>query len=196
MPSAIPQQAANRWAFKEWGIICAALAAGRQSVILRKGGIHEGTEGFQVQHREFWLFPTGYHQNEEELSEAGALWARSQNAPPRFPCVQHYVLIESVTRITEVTTLARLEPLHIWSPTTILERFHYRTPGLFALGVRVLELPQPIPLVDSPHFAGCRSWVDLPEDLSTAALRPVLDDKAHRHAQDQLQIALSGSISC
>ena len=33
-------------AFKEWAIICEALGAGVQSIILRKGGIHEGREGF------------------------------------------------------------------------------------------------------------------------------------------------------
>lgn len=33
-------------AFKEWDIVCKALEEGRQSLILRKGGIHEGREGF------------------------------------------------------------------------------------------------------------------------------------------------------
>ena len=49
----------NQIAFKEWAVVCAALASGQQSLILRKGGIHEGRDGFRVAHREFWLFPTG-----------------------------------------------------------------------------------------------------------------------------------------
>src|ERR1700722_13719814 len=34
-------QSVNRFAFKEWAVTCQALAAGRQSLLLRKGGIHE-----------------------------------------------------------------------------------------------------------------------------------------------------------
>jgi hypothetical protein len=33
-------------AFKEWAIVCEALGRGGQSIILRKGGIAEGREGF------------------------------------------------------------------------------------------------------------------------------------------------------
>jgi hypothetical protein len=41
-------------AFKEWAVVCEALGSGRQSVILRKGGIAEGREGFAFLHREFF----------------------------------------------------------------------------------------------------------------------------------------------
>ena len=48
--------------FKEWAVVCEALGAGGQSVIIRKGGIVEGREGFQFRHREFFLFPTFFHE--------------------------------------------------------------------------------------------------------------------------------------
>mgnify|MGYP003343766761 CR=1 FL=1 len=57
-------------AFKEWAVICAELAAGRQSVILRKGGISEGAGGFRVEHPAFLLFPTLYHQQREKVLPA------------------------------------------------------------------------------------------------------------------------------
>ena len=60
-------QASQQMAFKEWAAICAALGDGRQSLIVRKGGIHEGREGFRVAHDEFWLFPTGFHQQRDEI---------------------------------------------------------------------------------------------------------------------------------
>ena len=44
-------------AFKEWAVVCEALGDGRQSIILRKGGIAEGREGFAFAHGEFFLFP-------------------------------------------------------------------------------------------------------------------------------------------
>ena len=49
-------------AFKEWAIICQALAEGRQALILRKGGIAESTGEFQLEQMRFWLFPTYVHQ--------------------------------------------------------------------------------------------------------------------------------------
>ena len=58
-----------RMAFKEWSVVCAALGNGEQSLILRKGGIQELSGGFQVSHREFWLYPTKFHQQTDALNE-------------------------------------------------------------------------------------------------------------------------------
>ena len=57
-------------AFKEWAGICDALIAGRQSIVVRKGGISEsaGPGVFVPEHSEFWLFPTWVHQAEQGLS--------------------------------------------------------------------------------------------------------------------------------
>ena len=48
--------------FKEWALVCAALEQGRQSILLRKGGIAEGRTRFSFQYREFFLFPTWFHE--------------------------------------------------------------------------------------------------------------------------------------
>ena len=45
-------------AFKEWAIVCEALGSGRQSILIRKGGVAEGRSGFAYEHSEFFLFPT------------------------------------------------------------------------------------------------------------------------------------------
>ena len=51
--------------FKEWAVIVEALGQGEQIVILRKGGIAEGRDGFRAEHERFWLFPTRFHQQAE-----------------------------------------------------------------------------------------------------------------------------------
>src|SRR6185503_19675716 len=56
-----------RTAFKEWAIVVDALGRGEQIIILRKGGIHEGKGGFQLEHPRFWLFPTLFHQQRESV---------------------------------------------------------------------------------------------------------------------------------
>ena len=45
-------------ALKEWAIVCKALEEGRQVLLLRKGGIMEYRQGFEVKHNNFLLFPT------------------------------------------------------------------------------------------------------------------------------------------
>ena len=57
-----------RFGFKEWAVICRALAIGRQALILRKGGIAEGRAGFAFQHEEFFLFPTWFHEQLERTT--------------------------------------------------------------------------------------------------------------------------------
>ena len=54
-------------AFKDWSLVCDALGQGRQSLILRKGGIAEGRQGFRFKHEAFFLFPTQYHQQAERV---------------------------------------------------------------------------------------------------------------------------------
>lgn len=42
-------------AFKEWAVICRAIATGRQDIILRKGGIVEPGGSFQLVAENFYL---------------------------------------------------------------------------------------------------------------------------------------------
>src|SRR5258707_4808384 len=56
-----------RFAFKEWAVICQALAEGRQALILRKGGIAEHGGGFRVEPTPFWLYPPYFHEKQSGL---------------------------------------------------------------------------------------------------------------------------------
>ena len=65
--SLLPDQCAI--AFKEWSEICQVLADGRQTLIVRKGGIREGPGGFSPEHQAFWLYPTYVHQAQQGLRD-------------------------------------------------------------------------------------------------------------------------------
>src|SRR5688572_5262360 len=72
-----------QYAFKEWAVICAALAQGRQSLILRKGGIDEDAGDFRVERPRFWLYPTYTHQQNVGIQdEARPLLAEVIAAQP------------------------------------------------------------------------------------------------------------------
>ena len=47
---------------KEWATVVKALEQGKQTVILRKGGILETASGFKIESKKFFLFPTWEHQ--------------------------------------------------------------------------------------------------------------------------------------
>ena len=172
-------QSSNHIAFKEWAVICAALGDGLQSLILRKGGIQEGPGGFQVEHREFWLFSTYLHQAADGLiDEAQPLLRRVLADQPRSDLVRIglYAVVHDVFEVREPDVVAHLAGLHAWSTRTVFERFNYKRPGLFVLPVRVYRLAAPFEMPNSEYFAGCRSWVELPSDLPTSGAEPVLSD--------------------
>jgi hypothetical protein len=187
-------QETNHFAFKEWAVICAALAEGRQSLILRKGGIHEGPDGFQVEHREFWLFPTYLHQDSDRvIDEARPLLEQvlREQPAPEFVRIGQYAVVEDVIEVRDPIVLPSLCGLHVWSDRTVDMKFHYKRPGLFVLPVRVYKLRQPLELPNSEYFAGCRSWVELPSDLPTAGAEPVLGDEVFSRRLAAICVATS-----
>jgi hypothetical protein len=186
-------QTANRVAFKEWAVICAALASGRQILILRKGGIHEGRDGFRVRDREFWLFPTAFHQDVSHLTDdARPLLAQVQAQQPPDGTIRltQYAVVHEVHELHSDEAVRSLTGLHVWSSRIVSERFHYKRPGLFALVVRIYNSPRAVDFPDSPYFAGCRSWVDLPQEVSTAGLLPALTDEEFQTSLTAVQDAL------
>ena len=183
-------QVDNHIAFKEWAVVCSALASGRQSLILRKGGIHEGRDGFRVAHREFWLFPTGFHQESDSVApDAQPLLQEvlTRQPPAHEIHIQNYVEVEDVIELHDESRLSSLNHFHILSNKTVDARYHYKNPGLFVVLVRVHQLAAHITIPASPHFAGCRSWVDFPTPVPTEGLSPVLSDKVHTERVSELR---------
>ncbi len=171
-------------AFKEWALVCEALGTGAQSIILRKGGIAEGREGFRFTHPEFFLFPTLFH---EQLAKT--------TLPPGTPMpaaggdriqIKYWARVEWTARIDRLETALRLAPFHIWKEEVVEERFHYdETPGLHLAFLRVFRLGSPWEFPDAPAYGGCRSWVQLPE--APEGMRPVLGEKAHAELNEKLK---------
>jgi hypothetical protein len=160
--------------FKEWSLVCNALGHGTQSVILRKGGIAEGREGFLFRRREFFLFPTFFHEQIAKVRIAAADIA----APGNTIAIRWYAKVERAQRINSVAIAEALAPLHILSIEVVRERFGYKGDGLNVAFVRVFEVSPVWVLQNEKRFAGCRSWIDLPVPPEMK-MRAVLDDSAH-----------------
>ena len=168
-------------AFKEWAVICAALAEGRQSLILRKGGIAEDGGAFRPEHFEFLLYPTYFHEHRAGVKpEFLPLLEQVDATKPPTGTIRftHFVRVESVTHVTDRDVALALDPLYAWTPDVVKQRFHYRTPGLFVFAVRAFQLARPVDVVERPEYAGCKTWVPLVAPIDTSGAMPVVSDEA------------------
>ncbi len=175
--------------FKEWALVCAALGTGEQCIILRKGGIAEGRGGFQFRHREFFLFPTFFHEQLERtrLPNARLPQQVSGEIEIRF-CAK----IEETRVVNDWEKVRALEPLHILQESVVRERFEYDdAPGVQVAFVRVFRLEPVWTFADAARFGGCRSWVDLPAPPAELRLRPVSGDAEHMSQRPLFARALS-----
>ena len=156
-------------AFKEWEAIVEALGQGAQIVILRKGGIAEGKQGFQAKHPKFWLFPTDYHpQWEKTKPELQRFLAPTAARKADQPiALQYFAEVTDAVYLDSWDKVARLDDAHFWADSILRERFDYAErpgmePGLHLLIVRVSRINLPHKLAPSKDYDGCKSWIDVP----------------------------------
>lgn len=172
--------------YKEWEAVCEALGSGRQGVLLRKGGIHEGRAGFSFKHQHFYLFPTRFHAQAGQVRvpvEAAAghgEWEPGDEIPIRWWCEALWA-----RTMTDWGAVRRLEPFHVWSEELVRERFDCgETQQIHCALVRVFALPERWVIPYEKKHGGCRTWVDLPEREAEGFV-PVLTDEefARRRAE-------------
>jgi hypothetical protein len=175
-------------ALKEWAAVEDALASGRLSVLVRKGGIREKRGGFEAEHRAFWIYATGWHQNEHELSPAfrGHLGETPRFAPDEL-ALRVCCFVERALRVEDLDAVARLGDLQPFAAETLRSRFEYRgRPYLHVLLVRAQVLPEPLVIPNTPAYEGCVSWVALDRALSPADAVPALPDDAFAALRDEV----------
>lgn len=188
-------------AFKEWALVCEALGNGEQSVILRKGGIAEGRNGFGFEHKEFYLFPTWFHGQVEKIRR------EEVTLPEQVPqelTLNFAATIEWSGKITDKEAVHRLRELHVLDASVIEERFEYDTGkngdsdspavgGIHVAFVRVYRLEPPATMPMEKRFGGCRSWVELPE-IAPGAMVSVLSDEEHERRKGLFSQLLGISV--
>lgn len=168
-------------ALKEWEIVCNALTSGQQHLIFRKGGIHEGREGFSFKHDTFALFPTHFHTQAEHVTVA-PIDKKSDWQQGDEVTINYIAQAIWATTLTEWPQVKSLANYHIYSEQTLSNRFHWEGKGMptgsihVAL-VRVYQLPTPHRFLYAKPHSGCRSWINIPE-YSTENITPVIPDVA------------------
>ena len=180
--------------FKEWSLVCEALGAGAQSIILRKGGIHEGRSGFFWKHDRFFLFPTHFHEQGVEFPWPEGTAPAGPGSDEAPHTLTHFAAVAWKHQLTTWAQVERLRGLHYWTDDTIRARFDYTDEAGISLAfVRVWRVE---PAWSFPHLArygGCRSWLELPDVPRDLSLSPVLTDAEDGQRLRALRDALSFS---
>ena len=178
--------------FKEWAIVCQALGRGEQSVILRKGGIAEGREGFSFRHKEFFLFPTYFHEQVEKVRKIEIEFPAQATDKIEINLLAK---IELSCVIKSWKIAQELEPFHILRQEVVRERFDYdRAPGLHIAFVRVFRIEPSWIFANAKSYGGCRSWVKLPKPPGMR-FEPVLSDGEHEQRRKALIELMRGEES-
>ena len=182
--------------FKEWLGVCSHLGAGSFSLLLRKGGIHEGRAGFSFKHENFFLFPTGFHDSENGLQvpppEAPVRPATEENGVSLWL----YAEAEFAELVRDRAVVEALAPHHVWTPQVVADRFNYseklEADCLSVAFVRVFRLPEPWSFPYEARFGGCRSWIDLPDPPTgwRESLVPVIDEDEHARRREAIRQVL------
>ena len=191
--------------FKEWALVCEALGSGHQSLLLRKGGVAEGPEGFRgfgFEHGEIFLFPTWYHGQVEKVRYEQAVLP--EQVPDRVT-VNYAATIEWSGLITNKEAVRHLSELHVLDASGIEERFEYKTGkklennphspgGIHIAFVRIYRMEPPVGFPMEKRFGGCRSWVELPE-IVPEALVSVLSDEEHERRRHRFAKILGVNLT-
>lgn len=161
---------------KEWATVVRALEDGKQTVLLRKGGILETVSGFSLESRKFLLFPTYEHQTYGHIKPQFHRYLDEvkKNTPREgFNRISSYAEVIEDKDI-EVEKIDSLSDFHIWSDSYIKERRNWMPEKpMKAVFLKVFKIPDlEIPL--KSEFQGCKSWVDINANVTTGT--PVLND--------------------
>lgn len=160
-------------ALKEWAIVCKALEEGRQVLLLRKGGILEYRQGFEIKHNKFLLFPTFEHQSKEYIQpdyiDNIDIILQYQLTNHYHPTVNSgrnkltlYAKVIDVKEVNDKSIIRKLEKYHIWNDRYVNLRMDYNPKKpISVLLLRVYKMNNPLEVDIRPEWAGCRSWLSV-----------------------------------
>jgi hypothetical protein len=183
-------RAATMPALKEWSAVVHALLDGRQSVLLRKGGI--GEKRFELAAREFMLFPTVAHSHAERVRPEfrDLLTAGAADSVDDRVVVRAAAKVVAALEVNRPDNIDAIQDLHIWTIDSVREdRLDFRPKHRLAvLVVQAIPLVEPVELPRIADYAGCTSWVQLPVTPSLGT--PVHDEASLRRVATRVRNAV------
>lgn len=182
-------------ALKEWAIAIDALEQGKTIILLRKGGIREAGNHFQVADDQVLLYPTYEHQQPNLLKSeyTSQVNVVPSGWHPEIVRIGSWAKITDVLMVSEQNVLDALLPYHVWNEQFVSMRFKWKPRNpLYILLLRIYKLSSLKLIPYLPEYGGCRSWIDLSEPISLAGMIPVLDDTEYANQTAQIRTIIAG----
>lgn len=164
-------------ALKEWNATTAALEAGRQILLLRKGGLLDPDGTFELEYPRFWLAPTRFHQDVTLVKPADAGFLAASPVARETIRLRSFASVEKTWPIPfeDANKLTSLD--HIWSERWLETRFDYQPEKpLLVVALRVFIVPEPYEVEMLPEYSGCKSWIEMKTALSVEKAYAVQSD--------------------
>ncbi len=157
-------------ALKEWQVVNDAILEGKQSILVRKGGILDTINDFPPEEKEFLIFPTYEHQKKEYVKKEFHYLFKE---PEVSKCEVGEVLLEKYKinllcklkeckQITDKKQLKDILQYVIYTYEFLEMRFNYRQDE--PLNVLVIEphtLEKEILVEYTDSIKGCKSWITI-----------------------------------
>jgi len=178
------------YGLKEWATVVKALEQGKQTVILRKGGILETASGFNIESKRFFLFPTWEHQETKHVKPEFHDFLNEvldKKPDEGFNKISSYAEVLYEKDVESIDVINNLSSFHVWSDSYIQERRNWMPEKpMKAMFLRTIKIPEfNLPL--QPEFSGCKSWIELNSNFQEgeSALK---DNKINERLQEFKEI--------
>jgi hypothetical protein len=143
-------------ALKEWDLLINALLEGRQVILLRKGGILESNNQFELEHNRFLFYPTFVHQDPRMVKPQFRAAIQHAAAEPDSLTIRGMGEVARIFEVPSRKKLEALDDLHIWDAPLLDMRFNYRPEKpLYLVAVSAFTLREPVIIPHTLEYAGC-----------------------------------------
>lgn len=181
-------------ALKEWATVLEAMERGEQLILIRKGGLIEPGSGFELAAETFLFYPTFEHQAVAYLRSEFQCYfeeASAKRAPKEQVRFELAGVAAGSWRSSDPGVIERLSRFHVYNDTFTTQRLKWQPDQpLLIAAVRVFHLPEPQIIPVAPHYAGCKSWVELEAPVSLQGARPIIDDAMFEHRLQEIRLPL------
>ena len=184
-------------ALKEWASVLGAMGRGEQLVLVRKGGLIEPGSGFELLWPSFVFYPTFEHQTVNYLRpsyQQDVEQTLQGRAPENQVRIELFGAAIFSTRTQDPSTIERISAFHIYNEAFVSQRLKWQPDQpLVIVVVRTFRLPRPHLLTIVPHYAGCKSWVELEAAVPLEGAYPVLTERIFQERLRELSALLASA---
>ena len=111
---------------------------------------------------------------------------------PGLVTMSSFALVTDRIKVSDPEVLDRISEFHIWTDDYAGKRLHWRPKQPLTVAfVRVYPLlqPQALPVLD--EYGGCKSWIDLGQEVPMGELAPAIADADYERLSTSIKERLT-----